>query len=101
MNSRAGLEAKQVQIRDICRRYEVRELLLFGSALGPEFRADSDVDILVEFHPGARLGLIRFIRLKQELETLLQRKVDLVPKSGLKPMIRDSVLQHAELLYAG
>jgi predicted nucleotidyltransferase len=97
----AHLSGKAAPIAEVCRRYGVRELMLFGSALRPDFSAASDLDFLVEFHPGAAIGLVRFIQLKQELESLLRRKVDLVPKRGLKPALRDSVLEHAELLYEG
>lgn len=89
------------RIREICHRNGVSKLLLFGSALGPSFRADSDLDVLVEFEPAARIGLVEFVRLKHELEAVLDRPVDLVPRRGLKPAIRDHVLQHTELLYAG
>jgi len=101
MSSRADLSLKLPEIAAICKRYEVRELLLFGSGRGPNFRDGSDLDFLVDFYPGTQVGLIRFGLLQQELETLLQRKVDLVPKRGLKPLIRENVLQHAEPVYAG
>ena len=45
---------------ELCRRYSVRELSLFGSAARGEMRPESDVDFMVEFEPGARIGLIRF-----------------------------------------
>jgi predicted nucleotidyltransferase len=101
MAYRSILLEKQPEIAAICRRYNVRELALFGSALGPEFRQDSDIDLMVEFKSGARVGLLEFSKLQQELETLLCRKVDLVSKRGLKPVIRERVLQQAEAVYAG
>src|SRR5260370_12981701 len=101
MAYRSILMEKQPEIAAICRRYNVRELALLGSALGPEFRQDSDIDLMVEFKSGARVGLLEFSKLQQELETLLCRKVDLVSKRGLKPVIRERVLQQAEAVYAG
>ena len=101
MSSQADFRSKFPEIAAICRRYAVRELSLFGSALGPNFRVDSDLDFLVDFHPDARIGLLEFTRLQHELEAVLHRHVDLVPKRGLKPLIRDSVLGHTELVYAG
>ncbi len=97
----AGLSAKLPQIAAICRRFQVLELSLFGSAVGPDFRPESDFDLLVEFVPGAQVGLIHLGLLEQELENLLERKVDLVTKSGLKPFIRDSVLLSSVPVYAG
>jgi hypothetical protein len=92
---------KQSEIATICRRYNVQELSVFGSALGPDFSSGSDVDFLVEFAPGSQIGLLELGKFQEELEVLLQRKVDLVSKPGLKPLIRQSVLQQAELVYAG
>ncbi len=101
MGYRFDYRDKLPLIEEICRNYEVQGLWLFGSALRPDFRGDSDVDLLVEFQPGARVGLLRFNHLKSELENALQWRVDLVPKQGLKPLIRDSVIRSAELVYAG
>lgn len=84
----------------LCRRHRVRELAVFGSAARGDARAGSDIDILVEFEPTARIGFLALAQLAQELEQLLGRKVDLVPKDGLKPRIRDAVLREAEVLFA-
>jgi predicted nucleotidyltransferase len=78
----------------------VRELSLFGSALRDDFRPDSDLDLLVEFEPGARVGFLLLGKMERELEGLLGREVDLVPKGGLKPLIRQAVLDSARVLYA-
>ncbi|MGD0768543.1 MAG: nucleotidyltransferase family protein [Tepidisphaeraceae bacterium] len=83
----------------LCRRYKVRELSIFGSAIRADFRADSDIDLLVQFDPSARIGFLALAALQRELSDLLGRKVDLVPKDGLKPLIRDSVVSGAKVLY--
>jgi len=88
------------QITEICRRHGVRELLLFGSALGPYFRIGSDIDLLVEFLPGRKIGLFEYAGMRMELERLLQRKVELVSKHGLKPRIREEVLSLTSVVYA-
>ena len=95
------LSGKKAEIAAICRRHHVRELSLFGSALGPDFRPDSDIDLLVEFDLGASVGLLQFGELRAELEILLNRKVDLVSKSGLRPLLRERILKQLEPLYAG
>ena len=87
-------------IKMICRRYQVRELALFGSALRDDFTIDSDVDLLVEFESDAEIGFVDLTRLQRELSIVLQRPVDLVPKNGLKPQIRQEVLAQAEVIYA-
>ena len=87
-------------LADLCRRYHVRELSLFGSAARGEMRPDSDIDLLVEFLPNAEVGLVEHAGLMLDLQGLLGRKVDLVSKNGLKPRIRPYVLADAQLVYA-
>jgi len=93
-------EVDEASLAEICRRYQVRELSLFGSAARGEMRPESDIDLLVEFSPEAQTGLLEFAGLMLDLSQLLGRKVDLVSKKGLKPLIRDSVLQEARPVYA-
>ena len=87
-------------LTDFCKRYQVRELSLFGSAVRGELRPDSDLDILVAFEPEARIGFMTLSRMTRELSELFGRPVDLVPKDGLKPAIRATVLAEAESLFA-
>ena len=88
------------ELADFCRRYQVLELALFGSMLHQDHRPDSDVDLLVSFAPAARVTFLPLGRMQRELEVLLGRKVDLVPKDGLKPIIREHILAAARVLYA-
>jgi predicted nucleotidyltransferase len=88
------------QMAAFCRRYRVRRLAIFGSVLREDFRPDSDVDVLVEFEPDAQVGFLALSRMQRELSTLIGRPVDLVPREGLKPKIREAVLSSAEELYA-
>jgi predicted nucleotidyltransferase len=90
----------QEALQALCRRYGVTELSLFGSALGGEFRPDSDLDLLVSFAPDARVGFLAFSRLTRELSVLLGRRIDLVPKAGLKSAIQAEVLSRTEVLFA-
>lgn len=100
MITRARIDIPAEALADICRRYHVRELALFGSVLRDDFRPDSDVDVLVEFEPGARVDLFEFMDLQEDLERLLGRKVDLVSKRGLNPVIRDDVLASSQVVHA-
>jgi predicted nucleotidyltransferase len=100
MNEEIRLHIPIEELESVCRRYEVRELALFGSMLRPDQLSESDVDLLVSFQPGARVTFTTLARMQRELEALLGRKVDLVPKDGLKPVIRDHVLATARVLYA-
>jgi len=95
-----SLNLNAESIAALCRRYHVRELALFGSAVREDFRPDSDIDLLIEFEPETKVGFMTLARLQRELSIVLGRRVDLVPKGGLKPIIRRSVLDSAEVLYA-
>ena len=88
------------EIADFCRRYHVRQIEVFGSTLRDDFGPESDVDVLVAFEPDAQIGLITLSRMRRELEELFGRPVDLVPREGLKPRIREAVLSSAEVIYA-
>ncbi len=88
------------RLREVCRRYQVKELSIFGSVARGEARPDSDVDLLVEFLPDARIGMIQYGGLILALSALMGRKVDLVTKRALRPVLRDSILEDARLLYA-
>ncbi len=72
---------------------------VFGSAARGEMRPDSDIEMLVEFLPEAEADLFDHAGLMLDLANLLGRKVDLVSKNGLKPLIRASVVEEARLLY--
>ena len=83
----------------LCRRHHIVRLALFGSVLRNDFRADSDVDALVEFQPGRTPGL-EFVTIERELSQLMQgRRVDLITPKFLNARIRDAVMRSAEPLY--
>ncbi len=88
------------QITAFCQHNHIRRLALFGSVVGEDFRPESDVDVLVDFQPEAPVGFLALSRMQRELSVLLQRTVDLVPQTGLKPVIRDSILASAQVVYA-
>lgn len=89
-------------IATFCNKHGIRELSVFGSALRDDFRPDSsDVDVLVEFNPEAKVSLLGFCGMIRELEELFGRKVDLITTNSLSPYIRDRVLASREVLYVG
>ena len=95
-----GLPVEAEQLADVCRRHQVRELAVFGSAARGDARPDSDIDVLVDFEPSARIGFIALSRLTRDLEALFGRRVDVVTKRGLNARIRDRVLGEAEVVFA-
>jgi predicted nucleotidyltransferase len=96
---RARIAVDREEIASFCRRNHICRLALFGSVLRDDFGPDSDIDVLVEFETGHVPGLA-FIRLEQELSSLLGRRVDLVTPKFLNERIRDRVLDDAEVQYA-
>ena len=87
------------QIEDLCRRYQVRELAVFGWFVRDDFGDHSDLDLLVEFADEAEIGFLELAALARELSEVTNHRVDLVPKNGLKPSIREQVLNSARILY--
>ena len=99
MTLASGIEIPMETIADICRRYQIRELAIFGSAARGDMRPDSDVDIMVELEPGTHPGLGWF-DLEEELEAAFGRKIDAMQKKLLKRHIRAEAEHDAVVLYA-
>jgi predicted nucleotidyltransferase len=88
------------KIAEFCRKHHIKKLAIFGSALRPDFRDDSDIDVLVEFDPDHIPGLA-FFSMQDELSEMLGRKVDLNTPNFLSKYFRDKVIQEAEVQYVG
>lgn len=84
-------------IKEVLQRNRVIKGGLFGSFLTEMFSENSDIDVLVELPEGS--GLLEFIRIKQELEDLLDRPVDLVEYSSIKPILREKILNQEKRIY--
>jgi hypothetical protein len=95
---KARIDIPKDEIAEFCRRNHIHRLALFGSVLRDDFTPQSDVDVLVEFQPDARVGL-QFFVLEQELSRILGRKVDLNTPGFLSKYFRDEVLAEAEVQY--
>src|SRR5215472_11904149 len=91
------------ELRELCRRFHVRRLDLFGSAARGDFDAEhSDVDFVVEFKRNApEHPFDTYFGLKEGLEALLGRKVDLVELSAVRnPYLKASIEESRENVYA-
>lgn len=77
-----------------CREIKICRLAFFGSVLRDDFGPGSDVDVLEEFEPGARIGH-RFIRIRDEIGQILGRRVDLLTPSSIRPAYREHILTAA------
>jgi predicted nucleotidyltransferase len=90
-------------IADFCRNWRITELAVFGSAARGDFRADSDVDVLVTFDHDAPWSLLEFVEMKEELKTIIGREVDLVERAAVEesknPFRKRSILRDARVIY--
>ena len=97
--SRAKIQIPKKRIAEFCRRHQIHKLSLFGSVLRDDFDRGSDVDVLVEFKPGTRIGLIRLTALEFELSEILGYKVDLNTPGFISKYFRDQILAEREVQY--
>jgi predicted nucleotidyltransferase len=82
--NKARMDVPQAKIAAFCRKWKITELSLFGSVLRDDFRADSDVDVLVSFAPDSRWSLMDLVRMEEELGGILGRKVDMVERKSVE-----------------
>ena len=95
----ARISVPKEKIAEFCQRNHIRRLAFFGSVLRSDFGPESDIDVLVEFEMGARVGLITFAGMEIELGDLLGRRAEMHTVKGLNPYFRDEVLTVAEVQY--
>ncbi len=99
--STAAIEIREEQIADFCRRNGIQKLSLFGSVLTSNFSSASDVDVLVEFESGRRVGYLGMAAMERELSALFDgRKIDLRTPAELSKYFRAEVMQSAAVQYA-
>jgi uncharacterized protein len=99
-----NLGLSEQEISGFCQRWRIAEFALFGSVLRDDFDAESDLDILVAFAPDADWSLLDHVKMEQELEALLGRKVDLLSRRSVERshnwLRRREILDTAEVVYA-
>ena len=93
------VEIPREKLAEFCRQNRIRKLSLFGSVLREDFASSSDVDVLVEFEPEAKVGLLTFSRIERELSKLLGRKVDLNTEGFLSDYFKEDILKEAEVQF--
>ncbi len=97
MNLKLVIDRKKVA--EFCTRRHIRKLAFFGSVLRDDFGPEGDVDVLVEFEPGQRVGLIRMGGMSVELSSILGRNVDLRTPQDLSRYFREEVVEGTEVQY--
>ena len=98
--TKVRIDIPQERLAEFCRKNGIKKLSLFGSVLSDEFGPDSDVDVLVEFKAGTRVGLIGLTRLEFELSEIIGRKVDLKTPGFISNYFHSDVMAEREVQYA-
>jgi uncharacterized protein len=91
------------KIAEFCKRWNVSEFAIFGSALRGDFRPDSDLDVLVSFKPQVHVTLFDMVRMQDELKAIFGREVDLISKRGVENsrnyLRRKAILVSAQVIH--
>ena len=99
MNDVIAVSLPLEAIRDYCAQQPILRLSLFGSAMRGEDTAESDIDLLVEYVPGARIGLLDLSSQQIALSQIVGRSVDLRTPQDLSRFFRQEVVDSARLIY--
>ncbi len=101
---RGAIDLPTEKIADFCQRWQVMEFALFGSVLRDDFRPDSDIDIMVQFHPEAHPTFSSLDQMEAELKTMFDRDIDLITRQGIETsrnyLRRHEILSSAQVIYA-
>jgi uncharacterized protein len=91
-------------IAEFCHKWQVTEFALFGSVLREDFRPNSDIDVMVQFHPNAHPTFLTLEQMEEELKTIFRRDVDLITRQGIESsrnyLRRHDILSSAQVIYA-
>ncbi|MEA5533751.1 nucleotidyltransferase domain-containing protein [Crocosphaera sp. XPORK-15E] len=97
------LQVNSEELKRFCENNLIAELAVFGSILRDDFSSSSDVDLLISYLPSAPRGLLEKIQLKEKLESLFNRPVDLISKTSIQKssnwIKRQEILNSAEVIY--
>ncbi len=100
----ANLGVEQKKIVDFCRRWKIKQLAVFGSAVRGQLRSDSDLDLLVAFDPNADWSMFDHYRMENDLVELFAREVDLISRQAVEEnpnwICRKEILNSAKVIYA-
>ena len=101
--SMPAIELPMERIIEFCDRWQITEFALFGSVLRDDFRPDSDIDVMVQFHSEAHPTLFDLTYMEDELKRVFQRDVDLVTRKGIETsrnyLRRKAILSSAQVIY--
>jgi len=99
-----AIELPIEQIQAFCQKWQITEFALFGSILREDFGSDSDIDVLLTFSPTAKRGLTETLQMRDELQAIFGRNVDLIVKAAIERsenwLRRKNILESAQTIYA-
>lgn len=78
---------------------DIQKVSVFGSHVHGDFKDSSDVDVLIEFTPSAKVGFFRLVEIQREMERFVGKKVDLLTPESLSKYFREEVIAEAGLVY--
>jgi predicted nucleotidyltransferase len=103
MKINGSIDVPDAVIEDFCRRWQITQIELFGSALREDFRPDSDIDLLVTFEKDAPISLFDIVEMQDEIAAIMGRPVDLIERAAIEqsrnPFRRHSILTTAQVVY--
>lgn len=101
---KVNIDLPKDKIAEFCKKWKIREFSIFGSVLREDFQPDSDIDVLVTFSEDAKHTLFDMVHMKEEIEQIFGRKVDLVSRRGVESsrnyLRKQAILGTAEAIYA-
>lgn len=101
MVANVNIPLPMAQIEAFCQKYGVAELSLFGSAIRDDFGPGSDVDVMLQFHPGRGFTFENTPDIQDELEAIFGRPVDVIEKGRIgNPFRRHSIMSNYRVVYA-
>ncbi|MBW4419420.1 MAG: nucleotidyltransferase domain-containing protein [Myxacorys californica WJT36-NPBG1] len=99
-----AIELPMEKIAEFCDRWQVIEFALFGSVLRDDFRPNSDIDVMVQFHLDAHPTFSTLDQMEAELKTIFHRDIDLITRQGIETsrnyLRRHEILSSAQVIYA-
>ncbi|RJR14747.1 MAG: nucleotidyltransferase [Nitrospiraceae bacterium] len=102
--SKIQIDLPKEKIAEFCRKWKVKEFAVFGSVLRIDFRPDSDIDIIVDFEPNARISLFDLVSMTDELRMIFRRNVDLLTRGGVEQsrnyIRRKEILSSMQVIHA-
>ncbi len=98
------IELPMEKIAEFCHKWQVTEFALFGSVLRDDFRPDSDIDVMVQFHPNAHPTFSSLDHMEAELKTVFHRDIDVITRQGIETsrnyLRRHEIFSSAQAIYA-